>query len=581
MLKLEEITTNAALTGIEPGQVVRVVTTEPVGDNALTVYYKTSDGDLRERMLFRTDEATLALAEAGRPWAFDAPGAAFKLAAEAYRITLAHLFDPMMAVHTANVEPLPHQITAVYESMLPRQPLRYVLADDPGAGKTIMAGLFISELLLRADARRVLIVAPGSLIEQWQDEMSEKFGLFFTPFSRDLVEQSHSGNPFDEIDLLLVRLDQLARSDDLQTKLCLTRWDLVVVDEAHKLSATYFGNRLNKTRRFELGERLGEITRHFLLMTATPHNGKEADFQLFLSLLDADRFYGRPRHGVHTVDVSDVMRRMVKEDLLKFDGTPLFPERRATTVNYKLSDPEAALYTAVTNYVTEEWQKADTLADNKRKGTVGFALTTLQRRLASSPEAIYQSLRRRHQRLKRRVDEEKLRQRGTAVLAETFGGAIPEDADDLTAEEQEQLEEQVVDQATAAQTDAGTRRGNPYPAKPRGASTAGCPEWPGSQVGRTLPIAAAHARDAGGLGTAAQADRLLRAPRHTALSAAADRRVARRSCGHRHHPWGRHTRGSPECPGALPQRPCHTRAHCHGCGRRRHQPPERQPHGQL
>src|SRR6266704_2369353 len=152
MLKLEEITKHAALTGIEPGQVVRVVTTELVGDNALTVYYKTSDGRLLERMLFRTDESTLALAEAGRPWAFDAPGVAFKLAAEAYRITLAHLFDPMMAVHTSNVEPLPHQITAVYESMLPRQPLRFVLADDPGAGKTIMAGLYIRELIMRADA---------------------------------------------------------------------------------------------------------------------------------------------------------------------------------------------------------------------------------------------------------------------------------------------------------------------------------------------------------------------------------------------------------------------------------------------
>jgi superfamily II DNA or RNA helicase len=379
MLKLEEITQHAALTGIEPGQVVRVVTTEPVGDNALTVYYKTSDGRLLERMLFHTDEVALALAEAGRPWAFDAPGSAFKLAAEAYRITLAHLFDPMMAVHTSNVEPLPHQITAVYESMLPRQPLRYVLADDPGAGKTIMAGLFINELLMRADARRVLIVAPGSLVEQWQDEMFEKFGLSFTPFSRELVEQSHSGNPFGDIDLLLARLDQLARNDDLQAKLRLTRWDLVVVDEAHKLSATYFGNKLDKTRRFELGELLGEIARHFLLMTATPHNGKEADFHLFLSLLDADRFYGRPRDGVHTVDVSDVMRRMVKEELLKFDGTPLFPERRATTVNYKLSDPEAALYMAVTNYVKEEWQKADTLADSKRKGTVGFALTTTKR----------------------------------------------------------------------------------------------------------------------------------------------------------------------------------------------------------
>lgn len=143
MLKLEEIKKNAAISGIELGQVVRVVTTEPVGDNALTIYYKTPDGKLHERMLFRTDEAKLSLAEAGRPWAFDAPGEEFKLAAEAYRINLAHLFDPMMAVHTSNVEPLPHQITAVYESMLPRQPLRYVLADDPGAGKTIMAGLLI------------------------------------------------------------------------------------------------------------------------------------------------------------------------------------------------------------------------------------------------------------------------------------------------------------------------------------------------------------------------------------------------------------------------------------------------------
>jgi SNF2 family DNA or RNA helicase len=125
----------------------------------------------------------------------------------------------MMAVHTSNVEPLPHQITAVYESMLPRQPLRYVLADDPGAGKTIMAGLFIRELLMRADAKRVLIVAPGSLVEQWQDEMFEKFGLTFSLFSREQVEQSRSGNPFDDIDLMVARVDQLSRNEDLQEKL--------------------------------------------------------------------------------------------------------------------------------------------------------------------------------------------------------------------------------------------------------------------------------------------------------------------------------------------------------------------------
>ncbi|MDA8417183.1 MAG: helicase-related protein [Betaproteobacteria bacterium] len=458
MLKLEQIQKNAAIAGLEPGQVVRIVTTEPVGPDALTVYYKTADGTLRERMLFRADEMHLSLAEAGRPWAFDAPGEDFKMAVEAWRINLAHLFDPMMAVHTSNVEPLPHQITAVYESMLPRQPLRYVLADDPGAGKTIMAGLLIRELLMRADAKRVLIVAPGSLVEQWQDEMREKFGLEFKIFGRDLIENSPSGNPFEDAELMVTRIDQLARNDDLQQKLGLSHWDLIVVDEAHKLSASYFGNKVNKTKRFQLGELLGSITRHFLLMTATPHNGKEEDFQLFMSLLDSDRFYGKFRDGAHKVDVNDLMRRMVKEDLLKFDGTPLFPERRARTANYQLSDAEAALYGAVTDYVKTEFARADQLADGGRKGTVGFALTALQRRLASSPEAIYQSLKRRRQKLTRRVEEERLRQRGQS-LGESMslaGVSIPDDiwdADDsLPPEDYENLEEAVVDQATAAQT---------------------------------------------------------------------------------------------------------------------------------
>jgi superfamily II DNA or RNA helicase len=458
VLKLEYIKNNSLISGIEPGQIVRIVTTEPVGDNALTVYYKMSDGKLLERMLFRTDEAKLSLAKVGRPWAFDAPGEDFKLAAEAYRINLAHLFDPMMAVHTSNVEPLPHQITAVYESMLPRQPLRYVLADDPGAGKTIMAGLFIRELLMRADAKRVLIVAPGSLVEQWQDEMFEKFGLTFTLFSREQVEQSRSGNPFDDIDLMVARVDQLSRNEDLQEKLRLSQWDLVVVDEAHKLSASYFGNKVNKTKRFQLGELLGSVTRHFLLMTATPHNGKEEDFQLFMSLLDSDRFYGKFRDGAHKVDVTDLMRRMVKEDMLRFDGTRLFPERRAYTTNYKLSDSEAALYAAVTDYVKEEMNRADQL-DGQRKGTVGFALTALQRRLASSPEAIYQSLKRRRHKLARRVEEEKLRQRGQS-LAETINPNgfnisaedIWESDDALSPDDYENFEEAVVDQATAAQT---------------------------------------------------------------------------------------------------------------------------------
>ncbi len=453
-MKLEEIKNNTAISGIEPGAVVRIITTEPVGENAITVYYKTADGRVLERMLFRTDEANLAIADAGRPWTFAVSGADFKLAAEAYRINLAYLFDPMMAIHTSNVEPLPHQLTAVYESLLPRQPLRFVLADDPGAGKTVMAGLFIRELLMRADAKRILIVAPGSLVEQWQDEMYEKFGLHFTVFSREQVEQSHSGNPFEDTDLLVARVDQLSRSEDLRAKLKLSHWDLIVVDEAHKLSASYSGNKVSKTKRFLLGELLGSLTRHFLLMTATPHNGKEEEFQLFLSLLDSDRFYGRFRDGVHKVDVSDLMRRMVKEDLCKFDGTPLFPERRAYTVNYRLSNAEEALYMAVTDYVQKEMDKADRLEDGSRRGTVGFALTALQRRLASSPEAIYKSLTRRHRKLARRVEEEKRRQgsRGIAETVDFDGEDIWEAAEALSPEAYEEFEEEVVDQATAAQT---------------------------------------------------------------------------------------------------------------------------------
>lgn len=455
MLKLEQVQKDSILKGIEPGIPVRIISVEPAGDAAVTVYYKREDGRLVERMLFRTDEPSLSVAVEGRPWAFDANGEEFKLATEAYRINLAYLFDPMMAVHTSNVEPLPHQITAVYESMLPRQPLRYVLADDPGAGKTIMAGLFIRELVMRADAKRILIVAPGSLVDQWKDELYEKFGLGFTIFSRELESQSHTGNPFDEYDYLIARLDQISRDDVLLEKLSATQWDLVVVDEAHKMSASWQGQgEVRKTKRFQLGELLGTTARHFLLMTATPHNGKEEDFQLFLSLLDSDRFYGKFRDGAHKVDVSDLMRRMVKEELVKFDGKPLFPERFAYTVNYRLSDMEAALYSAVTGYVRNEMNKADELQAGRR-GTIGFALTALQRRLASSPEAIYQSLKRRRDRLKRRIEEEKLRQRGEQ-LSEVLRPDTPEDifdaADEMGADEYENFEEELIDQATAART---------------------------------------------------------------------------------------------------------------------------------
>ncbi len=181
-LKLEDIKKDLVLSGIVPGQSVTIVNVDSIGDDAISVFYKDSRGKLGERMLFRSDEGNFNLVKAGRPWSFDGIGSDFKLAAEAHRIQLAHLFDPLMAVHTSAVEPLPHQITAVYDSMIPKQPLRFLLADDPGAGKTIMAGLLIRELMVRGDLKRCLIVAPGNLVEQWQDELDQKFGLSFDIF---------------------------------------------------------------------------------------------------------------------------------------------------------------------------------------------------------------------------------------------------------------------------------------------------------------------------------------------------------------------------------------------------------------
>jgi superfamily II DNA or RNA helicase len=451
-MRIEDITPGLPIVGLESSSISTVVAVVPIGTEAVQVIYKTSTGDLKDRLICRSDEQGIEVARSERPWSFDGDGEAFKLAVEAKRIDLAFLFDPMMAVHTSNVDPLPHQITAVYESMLPRQPLRFVLADDPGAGKTIMAGLYIRELIMRADSRRILVVAPGSLVEQWRDELFEKFGLQFNVFSSALETATPGANPFEERDHLIVRLDQMARNELLQEKLLAASWDLVIFDEAHKLGAHYYGNEVKKTGRYELAEKLGAKTRHLLLMSATPHNGKEADFQLFLALLDSDRFYGRFRQadGAHKVDASDLMRRMVKEEMLRFDGTKLFPERKAYTANYKLSDIEADLYESVTSYVKAEMGKAEAL-EGARKGSVGFALTALQRRLASSPEAIFQSLKRRKERLEARLQEEKLLSRGQQIKIQPLD-APPEDDDDLTAEEQEDLEEKLVDTATTAQT---------------------------------------------------------------------------------------------------------------------------------
>ncbi len=455
MEAFESIKPGSRIRGLEAAGVAEIVQVARFGPDALNLVFRVN-GRVGERLVYRGDEAAFEFVEQGRTYGFDADGSLLRLASEAYRLRLAHLFDPYLAISASQIEALPHQITAVYGEMLPRQPLRFLLADDPGAGKTVMAGLLIKELLIRGDLERCLIVAPGSLVEQWQEEMAEKFSLAFDLMSREQIENSVTGNPFAERNRLILRLDMAARSEDLQAKLrAAPEWDLVICDEAHRMAASYFGGEVKETRRHKLGKLLGACTRNLLLMSATPHNGKEADFQLFMGLLDSDRFEGRFREGVHKADVSDMMRRLTKEELYRFDGTPLFPERRAYTASYELSPAEADLYGAVTTYVREEMNHADRSGDGKRQNSVGFALQILQRRLASSPAAIHRSLERRRKRLEHRLREERLvRQAGSAPLsaAQVLPGFDPDDLDDSPADEAEAIEEQLADQATAAAT---------------------------------------------------------------------------------------------------------------------------------
>src|SRR6266567_2951762 len=224
MAQLEQLTRGATIKGILPDTLVTVVDVEWHGDVAITLTYRDAAGRVNHDILYRDREPGIEIATVGLPWSFDGDGALLRLVSEAYRIHLAYLFDPLLAVHTSLVEPLPHQITAVYGEMLPRQPLRFLLADDPGAGKTIMAGLLIKELMVRGDVERCLVIAPGSLVEQWQDELWQRFHIGFDILTNQMVEASRTGNPFGERPLWIARLDQLSRNEDLQAKLAAIDW---------------------------------------------------------------------------------------------------------------------------------------------------------------------------------------------------------------------------------------------------------------------------------------------------------------------------------------------------------------------
>lgn len=359
----------------------------------LFVTVRTEAGDLQQVTL---SEAELRTALAS---ALDEPKVVqpndFFLLVESARIRLAYAYDPHFAVSLSGVEALPHQIEAVYDRMLPQARLRFLLADDPGAGKTIMAGLLIKELRLRGAAERILILCPAPLTLQWQDELHSKFDEQFERMDSDRVKDQLAGNPWDRYPRCVASID-FAKQADVWPGLMRTSWDLVVIDEAHKCAARTYGKEVKKTNRYQLAERLSAQAERLLLMTATPHQGDPNQFGHLLRLLDGDQFYdGTFDRDVLKAEGNPWLLRRMKEDLRDFDGKPLFSPRNVLTQPFDLSPAEDKLYKAVTAYINEFLPKQK---GGRRQMSVALARTVLQRRLASSLRAIRRSLERRLER---------------------------------------------------------------------------------------------------------------------------------------------------------------------------------------
>ena len=321
----------------------------------------------------------------------------FRLASEAKRIHLAYLHDPLFAVSMSQIDPLPHQLEAVYKYMLPQPNLRFMLADDPGAGKTIMAGLLLKELKLRGVLKRTLIVTPGGLWVQWRRELQEKFSEHFDRMDRGFHSSLGSGRAWNVYSQVITSIDFAKQPDILESLSIADRWDLVIVDECHKMSAYRRGpTKVERSQRYRLGELLADKADRLLLLTATPHKGDAENFRFLLSLLDPDLFADRDvlQRAVQRQENPIFLRRL-KEHMRGFDGKPLFPPRKAITPKFRLSQAESQLYDAVTHYVQHNFN----LAMESENRNVTFALIILQRRLASSLNAILKSLQKRHERL--------------------------------------------------------------------------------------------------------------------------------------------------------------------------------------
>ncbi len=417
---------------------LRVVSSKQIGPNLLIEGVGLSTGKFYSRLLLEPDEAKIKVKNTDKDLSCDPE--IFFLLLEGQRIRFAYQFDPFCAVNVSQIDPLPHQVDAVYYHILKNPRIRFLLADDPGAGKTIMAGLVLKELKQRGLAERVLIVVPGHLKDQWVRELKEKFGEVFFEVKRETMDARWGENIWRNQNQIITSMD-FCRQDEVKATLAEADWDLIVVDEAHKMSAYLYGDKTKKTLRYKLGELLTGKTHHLLFLTATPHRGDPENFRLLLDLLEPG-FFANTQMLNEAIEKKEnpLFLRRLKEDLRNFDRTPLFPLRMVNTIKYNLSHDERLLYNAVTDYVQKYYQRAL----NKDKRNVTFALYILQKRMASSIRAIKNSLVRR----KRRLEE--IYRQGEIMQKE---GYIDESTlEDLSEIERWKLEEELLEKLTTAET---------------------------------------------------------------------------------------------------------------------------------
>lgn len=430
----------AILEGAVLPEPVRVVFVEDFGDRLRIGAEGLRSGRYHQLLLEESHLREIRVSPAEGDYGGDA--LRFRLGVEAQRLALAHEYDPYFSLSISRVDPLPHQVEAVYDYMLPLPRIRFLLADDAGSGKTIMAGLLLRELKLRGLVERSLIITPANLTFQWQREMWDRFRERYDILRGIDLRNSYGTNPWTEKNQLITSIDW-AKRDEVKESLSRARWEFIIVDEAHRMSAR---DAEHKTDRYQLGEVLSELTDHFLLLTATPHKGDPENFALFLQLLDRDA-YG------HVRSLEEAMRRhhapfylrRTKEALVSFPDPEtgfvhkLFTDRETRTAAFDLLPEELTFYEALTRYVQDQSIRA--AADQSARGrAIGFTMAMYQRRLASSLYAARRSLERRLQKVERRLREITEKR---AVKEAAFDERRLEDLEELTEEEVARLEEEI------------------------------------------------------------------------------------------------------------------------------------------